>query len=393
MSKAPDNSLNNSFNKCFLVLDDGESFAGLKLPEQQDFPEKAGEVVFNTAHSGYEEIATDPSYFSQIVVMTAPMQGNYGADRDVWESKQMWIQGFVCVQMQNSDRENSWMNSLIENKVPILTEVDTRRLVIKLRSLGTPWGAIVAAASVDEARQKAQVLIAEQKKIDSDWVYLCTRKKIEDYDGKNPNGPRLAVLDLGAKENILRELLARCSKIRVFPSRTDAKVIADWNPDSLLLTNGPGDPTQVLVVPQTIRSFLGKIPIFGICMGHQVLSLALGAKTYKMKFGHRGVNHPIRDELLKQIYMSSQNHGYAVDDKSLPSDVMVTHRNLNDHTVAGFYSEKFNCLGIQYHPESHPGPHEATRLFDYFVTDMHYINMHNINMHYVKDGESKKYEL
>lgn len=375
--------MNKNILRCFLVLEDNEIFEGTSQSEQSPFPEKAGEVVFNTSHSGYEEIATDPSYFSQIIVMTAPMQGNYGIDKNVWESNQMWIQGFVCVQMQNTVRENSWMKSLIKNNIPILSEVDTRRLVIKLRSLGTPWGAVVVAGSVEEARIKAKTLIEKQKMLDTDWVYLCTRKKIEDIAGKNPKGPRVAVLDFGAKENILRELISRSSQIRVFPSRTEAKVIADWKPDSLMLTNGPGDPAAVLVAPETISSFLGKIPIFGICMGHQVLSLAMGAKTYKMKFGHRGANHPIRDELLKQIYMSSQNHGYAVDDSSLPKDIVVTHRNLNDNTVAGFYSKKHNCLGIQYHPESHPGPHEAARLFDYFITDMHNI----------KNTELKNYEL
>lgn len=359
--------------KTFLVLEDGECFEGVTLSEQSTFPEKAGEVVFNTSHSGYEEIATDPSYFSQIIVMTAPMQGNYGADRNVWESDQVWIQGFVCVQMQNTTRENSWVRRLIENQVSILTEVDTRRLVIKLRSSGTPWGALVAAESQEVARKNAAVLIEKQRSMDADWVYLCSRKKIEDFTGQNPKGPRVAVLDLGAKQNILRELLLRCSQVRVFPSRTDAKVIADWKPDSLMLTNGPGDPAAVQIAPATINAFLGKIPIFGICMGHQVLSLALGAKTYKMKFGHRGANHPIRDKLLNQIYMSSQNHGYAVEDKSLPGDITVTHINLNDQTVAGFYSEKYNCLGIQYHPESHPGPHEAGKLFDYFVTTMHQV--------------------
>lgn len=358
--------------KFFLVLEDGECFEGV-VPQSQAaaFPEKAGEVVFNTTHSGYEEIATDPSYFSQIIVMTAPMQGNYGADKKIWESKKMWIQGFVCVQMQNTARENTWLSSLIQNQVPVLTEVDTRKLVIKLRSNGTPWGAIVMAADQDSAQTKAKVLIAAQRQMDTDWVHLCSRKEIEDLQGANPAGPRVAVLDFGAKQNILRELQKRSSAIRVFPSRADAKMISDWKPDSLMLTNGPGDPAAVQSAPDTIRHFVGKIPVFGICMGHQVLALALGAKTYKMKFGHRGANHPIRDLLLKKIYMSSQNHGYAVDDKTLPSDISVTHRNLNDQSVAGFYSQKLNCLGIQYHPESHPGPHEAGLLFDFFVNEMH----------------------
>lgn len=358
-------------SRCYLVLEDGECFEGTSLDQQKNFPDKAGEVVFNTSHSGYEEIATDPSYFSQIVVMTAPMQGNYGARRDFWESSRLWIQGFVCLQMQNTGREKSWSDLLIKSDIPVMTEVDTRKIVLKLRSQGTPWGALVKAETETEAKEKAVKLIAEQKKLDNDWVHLCSRKEIEDIKGVDPKGPRVAVLDFGSKQNILRELTARCSQIRIFPSRADVKLIQDWKPDSLMLTNGPGDPAQVKNAPETIRAFLGKIPIFGICMGHQVLSLAMGAKTYKMKFGHRGANHPIRDELLNQIYMSSQNHGYAVDDKTLPNDVLVTHRNLNDQTVAGFYSKKLNCLGIQYHPESHPGPHEAAKLFDYFVTTMH----------------------
>lgn len=355
----------------YLILEDGEVFEGVSPKKQVVFPERAGEVVFNTSHSGYEEIATDPSYFSQIIVMTSTMQGNYGVDRQVWESDKIWIEGFVCVQMQDTKRDSSWLERLIENKVPVLTDVDTRRLVVKLRSQGTPWGALVCAINIDEARKKASLLITEKRKIDSDWVHLCSRQEIVDIEGANPRGPRVAVLDLGAKQNILRELQRRCSKVRVYPSRAEYDVIADWKPDSLMLTNGPGDPAAVKEVPQTIKKFLGQIPIFGICMGHQVLSLALGARTYKMKFGHRGANHPIRDGLLRQIYMSSQNHGYAVDDKTLPSEVIVTHRNLNDQTVAGFYSPQLNCLGIQYHPESHPGPHEAGRLFDFFITDMH----------------------
>lgn len=364
--------------KTFLVLQDGSYFEGTALESQKQFPEKAGEVVFNTSHSGYEEIATDPSYYSQIVVMTAPMMGNYGIDKKSWESKQIWIQGFVCVQMQNSIRENSWANCLIENSVPVLTEIDTRRLVLKLRSEGTPWGAIVQAATFEAAQAKALTLIQKTKNKDADWVFACSRIKSEEFVGKNPKGPRVAVLDFGCKENILRELQQRCSAIKIFNSRAEASLIQDWKPDSLMLTNGPGDPAAVQKAPDTIRHFLGKIPIFGICMGHQVLALALGAKTYKLKFGHRGANHPIKDELLKLIYISSQNHGYAVLAETLPPDIQITHRNLNDGTVAGFYSKKLNLLGIQYHPESHPGPHEASQLFDFFIKTMHQSRTENV---------------
>lgn len=358
----------------YLVLESGEIYQGmLNSPtgktSTKEF-DRAGEVVFNTSHSGYEEIATDPSYYSQIMVMTAPMQGNYGANREHWESKKVWIEGFVSLQIQNSVRDQRWIERLHESKVHLLTEIDTRQLVLSLRSKGTVWGALVAANTESEAKVRAQELIADKKKIDKDWVNLASRKEAEVRPGKKPKGPRVAVLDFGTKENILRELEDRCSELKIFPSRTDVQSILAWKPDGLMLTNGPGDPGDVQVAPETVKFFLGKLPVFGICMGHQILSIALGAKTFKLKFGHRGANHPIKDTLLNTIYMSSQNHGYAADEKTLPVDVQVTHRNLNDQTVAGIYSQKLNCLGIQYHPESHPGPHEASRLFDFFTQRM-----------------------
>jgi carbamoyl-phosphate synthase small subunit len=230
---------------------------------------------------------------------------------------------------------------------------------------------LVQAVDIADAKMQAAVLIAKQKQIDSDWVHHCSRKEVEDFKGQNPKGPKVALIDLGCKENILRELLKRSSAVRIFPSRVESTVIKDWAPNSILLSNGPGDPEAVLKTPETIKDFIGKIPVFGICMGHQVLALSMGAKTYKLKFGHRGANHPIQDLLLNKIYMSSQNHGYAVDETTLPKSVKVTHKNLNDNTVAGFYSEELNCLGIQYHPESHPGPHEAEGLFDFFIEQMH----------------------
>lgn len=351
--------------KGYLILETGETYTGLWHGGE----DRAGEVVFNTSHSGYEEIATDPSYFSQIVVLTAPMQGNYGVENDVWESRRLWIDGFICLEVQDSERDQSWKKRLIENKIPLLTEIDTRALVLRLRK-GTPWGALVKANTEQEARAKAEALIAQKKTLDKDWVYLTSRKEVEIRKGDNMVGPRVAVLDFGAKENILRELQHRCSEVKIFNSRTSVQDILAYNPDGIMLTNGPGDPADVKNATGTVRELLGVKPIFGICMGHQILGLALGAKTYKLKFGHRGSNHPIRDTLLNQIYMSSQNHGYAVEMASLPADAVVTHTNLNDGTVAGFYSDKKKCLGIQYHPESCPGPHEAQELFSYFIERM-----------------------
>lgn len=354
----------------YLVLQDGEIFKGTQVSLQKNFPEKAGEVVFNTTHSGYEEIATDPSYLNQIVIMTAPMQGNYGTHKMDWESHQIWIQGFVCLEMQNSKSNSSWAQRLIDANVPIMTGVDTRRLTLKLRNQGTPWGGLVQAQNEVEAVDRARGLIEKTQKQDSDWVYLASRKEEVILQGQNMSGPKVAVMDFGAKENILRELLKRCSEVKVFSSRVSKEKILEWKPDGLMLTNGPGDPSCVLKAPETVRSLLGTIPIFGICMGHQILGISLGAQTYKLKFGHRGANHPIQDKLLNKIYMSSQNHGYAVDEKTLPESVKVTQINLNDQTVAGVYSEKLRCLGIQYHPESHPGPHDAVALFDFFVQEM-----------------------
>lgn len=350
----------------YLVLETGEVYEG----RFRSGIAQAGEVVFNTSHSGYEEIATDPSYLSQIVVMTAPMQGNYGVDKSFWESKRLWIEGFVSTQVQSSGRDQSWLQRLNENKIPCLSDLDTRAIALRLREGGTPWGAIVNASNPDQAKALAAPLIAEKKKADKDWVFIASRKEIERRAGKVPHGPRIAVLDFGAKENILRELESRASELVIYPSRTSAHEILASSPDGIMLTNGPGDPADVQKSVENVRELVGKKPIFGICMGHQILALALNSKTYKLRFGHRGSNHPIEDKVLNKVYVTSQNHGYAVDGASLPQDAIVTHKNLNDQTVAGYYSSSRNYLGIQYHPESHPGPHDASGLFDFFINKM-----------------------
>lgn len=350
----------------YLVLETGEVYPG----QWHGGKDRAGEVVFNTSHSGYEEMATDPSYMKQILVLTAPMQGNYGVDDKVWESKKIWIEGFVCVQIQDSQTDPFWKKRLVETGVPVMSDIDTRSLVLRLRNGGTPWGALVQAASETEAKAKAKTVIENSKIAEKDWVWLASRRDVETRKGGNPKGPRLAVLDFGSKENILRELNSRCSELVIFPSRTTEDEILKYKPDGVMLTNGPGDPAEVQVAIDTVRKLIGKLPIFGICMGHQVLALALGGKTYKLRFGHRGSNHPIQDNLLGQIYMTSQNHGYAVEASSLPSDVKITQTNLNDKTVAGFYGEQKKVLGIQYHPEACPGPHEARALFDFFIKNM-----------------------
>lgn len=353
----------------FLILETGQVFSGRFRGESTAIG-KAGEVVFNTSHGGYEEMATDPSYFSQILVTTAVQQGNYGVDDSSWESKKFWINGFVCLEMQSSARDSAWLNRLIGKHVPVLTEVDTRELTLVLREQGTTWGAIVNINDVVLAQKKAQQLIREAKDIPKDWTQLVCRKKIETQKGKEESGPRVAVLDFGIKENILRELVLRCSEIQIFPSTATADEIMAYNPDGILLSNGPGDPGEVLAGVKTVRELIGKKYIFGICMGHQVLALAMGGKTYKLKFGHRGSNHPIKDSLLNRVYVASQNHGYNIDERSLPPGARVTHINLNDGTVAGIQHLAQKCMSVQFHPESHPGPHDAVGLFDYFVNQI-----------------------
>lgn len=353
----------------YLVLETGEVFSGVWLGGKP----QAGEAVFNTSHSGYEEIATDPSYYGQILVMTAPMQGNYGIDRKVWESRHRWIRGFVCLEAQSSQRDRSWIQSLTDAGIPIIDGVDTRTVTLRLRDRGTPRAAVVAAKSAEEAKELAEPLIKNFLKTEpSDWAHQVSRKEIEVIKGIQESGPRVVVYDFGAKENIIRELALRSREVVIVPSRTTAKEVLSHSPDGVLLSNGPGDPEQVQSAVSAISELLGKKPIFGICMGHQLLCRALGAKTFKLKFGHRGSNHPVRDKLLRAVYVTSQNHGYAVDPKTIPSNVVITHSNLNDDTVEGIDCPQMNAFSVQFHPESHPGPREAERLFDLFFARMGY---------------------
>ncbi|NQY99618.1 MAG: glutamine-hydrolyzing carbamoyl-phosphate synthase small subunit [Bdellovibrionales bacterium] len=350
-------------DKGYLVLESGQVFAG----RWHGGPETSGEVVFNTGHSGYEEMATDPSYFSQILITTAPMQGNYGEDDRHRESERMWIRGFVCLEMQNSSRDHSWEDKLISQQVPILSQLDTREIVLTLREQGTTWGALLSAESEEQAVQKASSLISKGKGQNPNWPEAVTCKQAYELKGKNPAGPKFAVIDFGCKLNTLRELQARGKEVKVFPCTVTEEEIRNYEPDGIMLSNGPGDPSDVQHAVGVVKSLLGWRYIFGICMGHQVLAQALGGSTYKLKFGHRGSNHPIKDSLLGQIYMTSQNHGYAVERDSLPDGVEVKHINLNDHTVAGIKSDSQKCMSVQFHPESHPGPHDAVPLFDFFV--------------------------
>lgn len=350
----------------FLVLESGETFSG----RWHGGEDRAGEIVFNTGHSGYEEMATDPSYYSQILVLTAPQQGNYGEDNLIWESERIWIDGFVCLELQESERDRAWEKKLVKEGVPVFSEVDTRRLVLRLRDQGTPWGALVKASRVEEAKARAKTLIAKRKAGSVDWVHEVSIASAREIEGLKKDGPRVAVLDYGCKKNTIRELRSRCSKVGIFPSRASVQEIKAFQPHGILLSNGPGDPASVEKAAETVRGLIGWRFIFGICMGHQILALALGGRTYRLKFGHRGSNHPIQDKLLNKIYVTSQNHGYNVDLESLPPGLTVSHVNLNDGTVAGICDLGRKVMSVQFHPESHPGPHDATGLFDFFLRQL-----------------------
>ena len=351
-----------------LILETGEVFPGALSGSA---PPRAGELVFNTSHSGYEEMATDPSYHSQILIMAAPLQGNYGVSDDFWESEKIHIQGFVCLEAQNSPRDSEWLKRLDTHGVPALSALDTRQLVLRLRSGGAVWGAVApfeeAEGGLKAGREAAMDLIKKAKKAPADWTQAVCVKEIQDFKGQKRKGPKIALIDFGFKKNILRELLKRSSAVRIFPSGSFAADVRGWKPDGVLLSNGPGDPEDVKEGTRLVQELLGRQFIFGICMGHQILARALGAETYKLKFGHRGSNHPIKDLSSGGIFMSAQNHGYAVKGGSLPKDAGISHVNLNDQTVAGIFSEKRKCLGVQFHPEHCPGPGEWLSLFDLFV--------------------------
>lgn len=350
----------------YLVLQSGQVFGGQFGGHQPVM----GEVVFNTSHSGYEEIMTDPSYYQQIVVMTSPMQGNYGSYPASWESERYQAQGFICLELQNSIRDHAFLEQLKKQNKGIMTELDTRALTHTLREQGTTWGVMLSALDSKEAVLAAQEYFKKIPNIDKDWVYAVSTKQISMLPGGNPTGPRVGLLDFGVKHNIIREVQKRASQVIIFPARTSELIIQAHQLQALVLSNGPGNPEDVQVAPQTIKSLIGKLPIMAICMGHQLLARALGGQTYKLKFGHRGSNHPIKDEVLKCIYMASHNHGYAVEAKSLPLTVKVSMHNLNDQTVAGFMSISDKLLSVQYHPESCPGPTDSRELFDYFFKEL-----------------------
>ena len=361
-----------------LALEDGTVFTGRSFGADG---ERSGEVVFNTAMSGYQEVLTDPSYKGQIVTMTYPHIGNYGVNDEDWESSKVWVEGFVAREFSrvvSNFRSTAGLDEYFrEHGIVAIDDIDTRALTRKLRLTGSMNG-VLSNVELDDAKLAAKAK-AIPKMSGLDLVKFVTSDKprhwkefvTHDRNGKNGSlKHKVAVVDCGVKYNIIRSLVHLGCDVTVYPADAPAKELEKY--DGVCLSNGPGDPEAVTYTIATVKDLLKKdMPIFGICLGHQILGLALGAKTYKLKFGHHGANHPIRNEITKKVEITSQNHGFCVEQKSLEAvGGEVTHVNLNDGAVQGLRHKSMPVFSVQYHPEAAPGPHDASYLFQQFLKNM-----------------------
>ncbi|MBQ1509729.1 MAG: glutamine-hydrolyzing carbamoyl-phosphate synthase small subunit [Selenomonadaceae bacterium] len=345
-----------------LILEDGSEFHGTLLNDSK----ATGEVVFNTGMTGYQEILTDPSYCRQIVTLTYPMVGNYGIADVFMQSRKSFVNGFIigelCEHGSNWHYEKSLAEFLGEQGIPCLYNVDTRAVTRKIRSAGTMKGIIVAA---DASREEIDGLLSVP--IRTDVVQEVTTPEVYTMNAEKADAPHVVCMDFGVKQNILNSLCQMGCRLTVVPAWTKAEEILAMDPDGVFLSNGPGDPKDVLDAVEEVKKLVGKKPMFGICLGHQLLSLAFGADTYKLKFGHRGSNQPVKNLKSGRVHISSQNHGYAVDERSLKNlPLEVTHISVNDGTVEGVRHTSLPIFSVQYHPEASPGPDDNMYLFDEF---------------------------
>ena len=352
--------------KAFLILEDGHVFTGTSIGSNREI---ISEIVFNTSMTGYLEVLTDPSYAGQAVVMTYPLIGNYGICHEDMESGKPWVDGYIVRELSripsNFRSEDTIQHFLTEHDIPGIAGIDTRALTKILRESGTMNGMI----TTNENYNLEEVLPKLKAYTCGKVVEKVTCQKADTMEN---DGYRVALLDLGAKKNIARSLHQRGCQVTIYPAGTSAQEIIESNPDGIMLSNGPGDPKECTSVIEEIRKlYETDIPIFAICLGHQLMALATGADTYKLKYGHRGGNHPVKDLETGRVYISSQNHGYAVDVDSLNPQVAVpAFENVNDKTNEGLRYVGKNIFTVQFHPEACPGPQDSGYLFDRFIKMM-----------------------
>ncbi|MBW4037706.1 MAG: glutamine-hydrolyzing carbamoyl-phosphate synthase small subunit [Acidobacteria bacterium] len=371
--------------RAILALEDGRLFHGKAFGA---IVERVGEVVFNTSLTGYQEIFTDPSYAGQIVVLTNPQIGNYGTSPSDAESSRPYIEGLVVREF--SPISSNWRSTEVTDEylersgVPVIAEIDTRAVVRHLRANGVMRGVISTA--VDDTQALIAKARAHKKMDGTDLASVVSTKTSYTWDAaepRNETGDKLlpsastssdqlhvVAYDFGIKQNILRMLARENCRVTVVPAKTTAADVLALQPDGVFFSNGPGDPEPLDYAVANVRELQGKTPLFGICLGHQIFGLALGGKTYKLKFGHHGGNHPIKNLATGRVEITAQNHNYNVDPASLPSDVERTHTNLNDDTLAGLKHKSDPMFSVQYHPEASPGPHDSHYLFKDFRTMM-----------------------
>ena len=328
-----------------------------------------GEICFNTGMTGYQEILTDPSYSGQIINMTYPHIGNYGINSEDIESDKIQCAGFIVKQASdfpsNYRSEYSINNYLKKNKIVGIQDIDTRMITRIIRDEGAMNG-IISSENIDKHEMQERLNLLPNmngldlaKRVSCKAPYLFKKNTKKKY--------KIAAFDFGIKTNILRILSDYNCEIKVFPAKTEKNEILSYNPDGIFLSNGPGDPSACKYAIKTVKSLLGFKPIFGICLGHQILAIALGAKTYKLKFGHRGCNHPVKNLKTNIVEITSQNHGFAISNENLLKNIAITHINLNDNTIEGIECKKYSAFSVQHHPEASPGPHDSKYLFENFI--------------------------
>ena len=352
-----------------LLLENGHHFKGFSFGS---IGTAGGELCFNTSMTGYQEILTDPSYAGQLVTMTSPQIGNYGVNPEDVESNRIQAAGFIVREASpiysNQRATQSLDDYLIQAGIVGIQGIDTRALTRILRSEGAMNG-VISSDNLD-LKQLKMTLDSVPPMEGQDLASQVSCKKPWTWERKGNGTFNVVAMDFGIKYNILRLLDEHNCALTIVPAHTSAAEILALNPDGVFLSNGPGDPSAVPKAIETVRSLAGKVPIFGICLGHQILSLAMGATTYKLKFGHRGSNHPVRNEKSGKVEITSQNHGFAVDPESLSKHLEVTHTNLNDGTMEGMRCHHIPAFSVQYHPEASPGPHDSRYLFSDFINSM-----------------------